>query len=105
LACALPVTAGAERRCPPADTMSEQGGTEQMANVIIGVDPHKRSTMIEVIDQWDRVIGQGRLGTDQRRDRWRQRSESILAIRAAVISLPGWLHGREDHAHPAYGKR
>ena len=36
-----------------------------MARVIIGVDPHKRSATIEVINQRERVVGQGRFGTDR----------------------------------------
>jgi transposase len=36
-----------------------------MAQVIIGVDPHKRSATIEVIDQRERVLRQGRFGTDR----------------------------------------
>ena len=35
-----------------------------MGQVIIGVDPHKRSATIEVIDQRERVQGKGRFGTD-----------------------------------------
>lgn len=35
-----------------------------MAQVVIGVDPHKRSATIEVIDQRERVLGKGRFGTD-----------------------------------------
>jgi transposase len=35
-----------------------------MSQVIIGVDPHKRSATIEVIDQRERVLGKGRFGTD-----------------------------------------
>jgi transposase len=35
-----------------------------MGQVIIGVDPHKRSATIEVIDQRERVLGKGRFGTD-----------------------------------------
>ncbi|WP_127508653.1 IS110 family transposase [Actinoplanes solisilvae] len=35
-----------------------------MGQVIIGVDPHKRSATIEVIDQHERVLGKGRFGTD-----------------------------------------
>jgi transposase len=35
-----------------------------VAQVIIGVDPHKRSATIEVIDQRERVLGKGRFGTD-----------------------------------------
>jgi transposase len=36
-----------------------------VAQVIIGVDPHKRSATIEVIDQRERVLRQGRFGTDR----------------------------------------
>jgi transposase len=35
-----------------------------MAQVIIGIDPHKRSATIEVIDQRERVLGKDRFGTD-----------------------------------------
>ncbi|MDI6105916.1 IS110 family transposase [Actinoplanes sp. NEAU-A12] len=35
-----------------------------MGQVIIGVDPHKRSATIEVIDQRERVLDKGRFGTD-----------------------------------------
>ena len=35
-----------------------------MAGLIIGVDPHKRSATIEVINDRERVLAQGRYGTD-----------------------------------------
>ncbi|MBG0569306.1 IS110 family transposase [Actinoplanes aureus] len=35
-----------------------------MGQVIIGVDPHKRSATVEVIDQRERVLGKGRYSTD-----------------------------------------
>jgi transposase len=35
-----------------------------VARVIIGVDPHKRSATIEVINEREQTIGQGRFGTD-----------------------------------------
>ena len=35
-----------------------------MARVIIGVDPHKRSATIEVINEREQTVGQGRFGTD-----------------------------------------
>jgi transposase len=41
-----------------------------MAAVIIGVDPHKLSATIEVLDERERVLGGGRFGTD--RDGYRQ---------------------------------
>ena len=36
-----------------------------MARVIIGVDPHKRSATIEVINYREKVLAQGRFGTDR----------------------------------------
>ncbi len=36
-----------------------------MARVIIGVDLHKRSATIEIINQQESVIGRGRFGTDR----------------------------------------
>ena len=36
-----------------------------MGPVIIGMDPHKRSATIEVIDQHETVLSTGRFGTDQ----------------------------------------
>src|ERR671921_756955 len=36
-----------------------------MAQVIIGVDPHKRSATIEKIDEREQTVGQGRFGTDR----------------------------------------
>lgn len=36
-----------------------------MENVIIGVDPHKQSATIEVVDHYEKVLGAGRLSTDQ----------------------------------------
>lgn len=35
-----------------------------MGRVIVGVDPHKRSVTIEVVDEHGRVLSTGRFGTD-----------------------------------------
>jgi transposase len=35
-----------------------------MGQVIIGMDPHKRSATIEVINDHEMVLAQGRFGTD-----------------------------------------
>ena len=35
-----------------------------MARVVIGVDPHKRSATIEIINYREKAVGKGRLGTD-----------------------------------------
>ena len=37
-----------------------------MEQVIIGVDPHKLSATIEVVDQQEHLLGSGRFTTDQR---------------------------------------
>ena len=36
-----------------------------VARVIIGVDPHKRSATIEIINEREKTVGQGRFGTDR----------------------------------------
>ena len=36
-----------------------------VGRVVIGMDPHKRSATIEVVDERERVLGQGRFGTDR----------------------------------------
>ena len=36
-----------------------------MEQVIIGVDPHKLSATIEVVDHHERKLGEGRFATDQ----------------------------------------
>jgi hypothetical protein len=38
---------------------------EGMARVFIGVDPHKQSATIEVIDHHETVLGTDRFGTDR----------------------------------------
>ena len=36
-----------------------------MGTVVIGVDPHKRSVTIEVVDRQEKMLGSGRFTTDQ----------------------------------------
>ena len=36
-----------------------------MEHVIIGVDPHKLSATIEVVDRYEKVLGSGRFTTDR----------------------------------------
>jgi hypothetical protein len=36
-----------------------------MGHVIIGMDPHRRSATIEVINEPEKVLDQGRFGTDR----------------------------------------
>jgi len=37
----------------------------QVQRVVIGVDPHKLSATIEVVDAQERLLGSGRFATDQ----------------------------------------
>ena len=39
--------------------------TQALGRVIIGMDPHKASATIEVMDGQERVLGGGRFGTDE----------------------------------------
>jgi transposase len=50
-----------------------------MAQVIIGVDPHKLSATIEVVDDHERLLGQGRFTTDK---------AGYAAMRASVKAWP-----------------
>ena len=36
-----------------------------MGHVLVGVDPHKLSAAIEVVDEHERMLGSGRFGTDR----------------------------------------
>ncbi len=36
-----------------------------MARIVIGVDPHKRSATIEIVDHREKAVGKGRFGTDR----------------------------------------
>jgi transposase len=48
----------------PSTPISRQVEEEQMGRFIIGMDPHKRSATIEVINEREKVLAQGRFGTD-----------------------------------------
>jgi len=59
-----------KQRCPPRLSDWFQARRNGVAAVIIGVDPHKLSATIEVLDGQEKVLGGGRFGTD--RDGYRQ---------------------------------
>jgi transposase len=87
-----------------------------VARVIIGVDPHKRSATIEVINAREQTVGQGRFGTDRdgykamlvagrkHRDRvWavegcngigRHVAQRLLADGETVVDVPAKLSAR-----------
>jgi hypothetical protein len=61
-----------------------------MGRVVIGVDPHKRSATIEVLDERERVLQVARFGTDQDgyralRAAGRQYAERVGRSRAAPV--------------------
>jgi transposase len=75
MACAPPVTVarrGSRGVCPAQSSaalladISKLGAIEEasMARVIIGMDPHKRSATIEIINDREKVLARGRFGTD-----------------------------------------
>jgi hypothetical protein len=59
-----------KKRCPPRWSRSDKGEEGGVGRVIIGVDPHKLSATIEVLDDREKVLCGGRFGTD--RDGYRQ---------------------------------
>jgi transposase len=88
-----------------------------MGRVIVGVDPHKRSVTIEVVDEHGRVLSTGRFGTDTAgyrlmnryvRDQWphhvwavegaqgvgRPLAQRLLAQGEAVLDVPAKLAAR-----------
>jgi transposase len=88
-----------------------------MSRVIVGVDPHKKSVMIEVIDEQGRVLATGRWPTDRDghrlmlkyvRDQWphhrwavegangvgRPLAQRLLAQGEVVLDVPAKLAAR-----------
>ena len=60
-----------------------------MEHVIIGVDPHKLSATIEVVDHHEKLLGSGRFTTDRA-----GYSAMRTGGRCAVVDLEGvWLRG------------
>ena len=51
---------------PSSPTMTGSRQREStVGHVIIGMDPHKRSATIEIIDDRERILDRGRFGTDR----------------------------------------
>ena len=57
-----PARAGTAHLAVPIGTRTKR--ETAMREVIIGVDPHKLSATIEVVDRYEKVLGSGRLSTD-----------------------------------------
>jgi hypothetical protein len=58
-----------------------------MSRVVIGMDPHKRSATIEVIDELEQVLGQGRYGTDT--DGYRRMLDAGRQFRDRIWAVEG----------------
>lgn len=65
-----------------------------MGRVIIGMDPHKRSATIEVIDDREQVLTQGRFGTD--RDGYRNMLKAARRYPERIWAIEG-CHGIGRH--------
>jgi transposase len=91
MACVVPDAAGREwlkkgllcskQRCPPDPTRSdyrEVGMAQEELRVVVGMDPHKRSVTIEVMNVEEVVLGGGRFGTD------------VAGYRQMLAYLAGW---------------
>jgi transposase len=98
-----------------------------MGQVIIGMDPHKRSATIEVIDEREKVLAQGRFATDtdgyqailklgrRYRDRlWavegcngigRHIAQRLVADGETVVDVPSKLSARARVFAPAKAAR
>ena len=78
---------GSRGDCPALSSNARPASTQQastrrergMAKVFIGVDPHKLSATIEVVDDHERVLATGRFGTDK---------AGYAAMRKHVASYP-----------------
>ena len=72
-----------------------------MSQVIIGMDPHKRSATIEVMTADEAVVGRGRYGTDAAGlaamlagvRRWPERTWAVEGSRGVGRHLASWLVG------------
>ena len=72
-----------------------------MSQVIIGMDPHKRSATIEVMTADEAVVGGGRYGTDASGRaamlagvrRWPERTWAVEGSRGVGRQLASWLAG------------
>jgi hypothetical protein len=74
-----------------------------MARVFIGVDPHKLSATIEVVDDRETVLARGRFGTDQAGytamrtyvRTWPQRTGAVEGSNGAVANPGATIHDAE----------
>ena len=69
-----------------------------MEHVIIGVDPHKLSATIEVVDHHEKLLGSGRFTTDRAgysamRTYAKTWSDGSGPSRAPTASADPWLNG------------
>jgi hypothetical protein len=94
---ALEGTALLEVALPASPTIDRfEEGRSLMDSVIIGVDPHKLSATIEVVDAREQVLGSGRFTTDR---------AGYAAMRAYVKGWPRrvWAVEGANGCRPAAG--
>lgn len=98
-----------------------------MARVIIGMDPHKRSATVEIINDREKILGQGRFDTDragyqtmlklgrQHKDRvWavegcngigRHLAQRLVADGETVVDVPAKLSARARVFNTGQGRK
>ena len=74
-----------------------------MKQVIVGVDPHKLSATIEVVDRREKVLAAGRFGTDKAGYAAMRRTVSAWPHR--VWAVEGSNGAGRPLAQPAVGRR
>ena len=73
-----------------------------MARVIIGVDPHKRSATIEVINEREQTLGQGRFGTDRDCYKTMITAPAASTAGAVIVVRRGGLRPRSGPCEAAW---
>ena len=73
-----------------------------MSQVVIGMDPHKRSATIEVMASDETVLGGGRYGTDAAG--YRAMLAEAQAVAGADLGDRGMPGHRQAHREPAAGR-
>jgi hypothetical protein len=91
-----------KKHCPLRRHLSGRSEEVDVGSVIIGMDPHKRSATIEVIDERENVLAQGRFGTDT--DGYRTMLTLGRRFGQRIWAVEGCNSRRPAH-RPAAGRR
>jgi hypothetical protein len=73
-----------------------------VGRVVIGMDPHKRSATIEIIDGRETVLAGGRFGTD--RDGYRAMLALYVELQSQICDFYGcwWVKMASGYGHVSY---